>query len=311
MKKKGMIFISALAVCQFAFAQITEAEKKVRDASTVVAPTDTTAGSNWKKGGVVGLNFAQAAFQNWAAGGENSIALNGLVSVYANYKKGNSSWDNMLDLGYGILKQGNADGFMKTDDKVDFSSKYGRMATKYWYYAALLNLKTQMTPGYNYPNDSVAISNLLAPGYVILAVGMDYKPAISFSAFIAPLTGKVTIVNDPVLSSVGAYGVDSGKVFKNEFGGYIRLMYNRDFFNKTVSVLSKLDLFTNYLHNPENVDVSWENIIGFKINKYISATITAQLVYDDDIKAINSNGIQIGPKVQLKEVLGIGFNYKF
>ncbi len=311
MNKKIIVFGCSLLFCQFGISQIIDIEKKVRDKKKVITPVDSTYKNNWKTGGNIALNVSQASFDNWSAGGENSLALNGLVSVYANYKKGKASWDNMLDVGYGMLKQGEMDNFIKTDDKFDFSSKYGRMLSEKWYYAGLLNFKTQMTAGYDYPNDSVAISNFLAPAYVVGALGVDYKPNAYLTAFVAPVTGKITIVNDTTLSNAGAYGVDAGEVFKNEFGGYLRIVYNREFMKKTVSVLSKLDLFSNYLENPENVDVSWENIIGFKVNKYISATITVHLVYDDDIKAINSNGASIGPKVQLKEVIGIGFAYKF
>ena len=38
---------------------------------------DTT--SNWKNGGIFSLSLAQAALINWAAGGENTFAVNGLI----------------------------------------------------------------------------------------------------------------------------------------------------------------------------------------------------------------------------------------
>ena len=322
MKRKITLILIATIIGQLAFGQITEGEKSLQSVSS-----DTTDG--WKKGGVIGLNFSQAFFNNWAAGGQNSISLNGLVSVYANYKKGKSSFENMLDVGYGLLQQGKNGAVIKTDDKIDFTSKYGRVASKSWYYAALLNFKTQMSPGYNYPNDSVMISDFLAPAYLLTAIGMDYKPNDHFTAFIAPLAAKTTIVNNATLADAGAYGVEPatydtagvllthGKTVRNEFGGYVRIVYKNTFFkDQSVSFLTKLDLFSNYLHNPENIDVSWETIIGFKVNKYISATITTHLLYDDDIKIAvdnNDDGITdaIGPRTQFKEVIGIGFSYNF
>lgn len=303
-------------------SQITEAENKLR-----TSLNDTTLG--WKKGGLVTLNFSQASFSNWAAGGQNSISLNALVSTFINYKDSVSSWENMLDMGYGILKQGKQGDFIKTDDKIDLSSKYGRNATKTWYYAALLNFKTQMTPGYNYPNDSVKISDFLAPAYILGALGMDYKPNSTLTCFIAPITLKTTIVNNGGLADAGAFGVEPavydnnnvilkhGLGIRNEFGGYVRVVYKTSFFeDKSVSLLTKLDLFSNYLHNPENIDVSWETIIGFKVNKFIAATITTHLLYDDDVGILidkNKDGITdaIGPRTQVKEVLGIGLSYKF
>lgn len=319
MKRITLLFVLSF-IGHLSIAQITEAENKLR-----ATGTDTLLG--WKKGGLVSLNFSQAAFNNWAAGGQNSLSLNTLASVFMNYKAKNYTWDNMLDVGYGLLQQGNA--VFKTDDKIDFSSKYGKIATKDWYYAALLNFKTQMSPGYNYPDDSTKISDFMSPGYVLAAIGMDYKPNTHFTAFIAPITVKNTIVTSTVLSDIGAFGVDPaefdgngvlihhGKMLRTEYGGYMRIVYKNTFFeDKSVTLLTKLDLFSNYLHNPENIDVSWETILGFRVNKYIVATITVNVLYDDDIDVFvdkNRDGIIdfTGPRTQLKEVLGIGFAYKF
>ncbi|HOY39550.1 MAG: DUF3078 domain-containing protein [Bacteroidales bacterium] len=325
MKRKLLLILLVVLNFNLVIAQVTDGEKTLRNANT-------TTDDGWKTGGVLSINLAQASFVNWAAGGQNSLGINGLFSAFATYHKGKSSWDNMLDVGYGILKQGKNSSFIKTDDKIDFSSKYGRQASKSWYYAAILNFKTQMTNGYNYPNDSVAISKLMAPAYLIGAIGMDFKPCADFTAFIAPFTSKTTFVLDEDFANAGAFGVTPaiytdgllttpGKKVRSEFGGYIRVVYTHSFFKeKNVTVLSKLDLFSNYLHNPQNIDVNWENIFSFKVNKFISATITTQLMYDDDIiiavdrnddGVINATDGPGGPRLQFKEILGIGFTYKF
>lgn len=298
---------------QIAFGQVTEAEKKLR-----TLPTDTTQG--WKKGGVFAVNLAQTSLTNWAAGGQNSMAVNGIFSAFANYKMNRIVWDNSLDIGYGLLKQGKNSDYMKTDDKIDFLSKYGRKAFKNFYYAALLNFKTQMSPGYNYPNDTVKISNLFAPAYLLIALGMDYKPNAYFSVFIAPLTAKFTFVNDQSLSDAGAFGVTPGKKTKSEIGGYIRAIYSKnDFKNeflKNVSFTTKIDLFSNYLDKPQNIDVSWETLITMKVNKYLSVNFNTHLLYDDNVKIKvdrDNDGIldpYPGSRIQFKEILGVGFSYK-
>ena len=298
----------------FTSGQITEAEKNL---STILA--DTTEG--WRTGGIFNVSLAQTSLKNWAAGGQNSLSINELFSVFANLKKGKSRWDNSLDIGYGLLKQGKKSDFMKTDDKIDLLSKYGYEAFKNFYYALLFNFKTQMSPGYNYPNDSVKISNFFAPAYLLGAIGIDYKPNAYFSAFIAPLTGKFTFVTDQLLSDAGAFGVKPGKKIKSEFGGYLRVIYSKnDFKNeflKNVSFTTKIDLFSNYLHNPQNIDINWETQIAMKVNKYLSINFNTQLIYDDDIKIKvdrNNDGILDlvpGSRVQFKEILGVGFTYKF
>jgi hypothetical protein len=322
MKRKILLIFISVILCYLTYGQATEGENKIR-----LASSDTING--WKAGGIIGLSISQASFKNWAAGGQNSFSLNSLISVFANYKKGKSTLDNTLDFGYGFLQQGKNGSPVKTDDKIDFSSKYGRAASKHWYYAALLNFKTQVAPGYNYPNDSVKISDFLAPAYIIGALGMDYRPNDDFSGFIAPITSKTTIVNNSALANSGAFGVDpatytnegilltNGKKVRSEFGGYLKIVYKHSFFkDKSVSLLTKLDLFSDYLRNPQNIVVNWETLISLKVNKFISATIATNLIYDDKIKiAIDKNDDGVtdayGPRTQFKEVLAIGFSYKF
>jgi hypothetical protein len=310
-KKFYSIAMLFLIFSSLTIAQVTEAEKTLR---TQVA--DSTQG--WIKGGVFSLNLAQTSLTNWSAGGQNSFAVNGLLSTFANYRMGKTVWVNSLDMGYGVLKQGST-GYRKTDDKFDFLSKYGYEAFKSFYYAALFNFKTQMAPGYKY-NDTgrEKISDLFSPAYMLLALGLDFKPNDHFSAFIAPVTGKLTIVNDQVLSDAGAFGVKPGKKSLTEFGGYLRAIYTRNDFKseflKNVTFTTKVDLFSNYAEKPQNIVVNWETLIAFKVNKFLSANINTQLIYDDKIKVpVNRNGEArtIGSLVQFKEILGVGFSYNF
>nr|MBP9083784.1 DUF3078 domain-containing protein [Bacteroidia bacterium] len=95
----------------------------------------------------------------------------------------------------------------------------------------------------------------------------------------------------------------------------IRALYKKDII-ENVNLQTKLELFSNYLEDPQNIDVNWEVLISMKVNKYITATLATQLIYDDNtIIAVdnNSDGIidEAGPRTQFKEVLGVGFSYKF
>jgi hypothetical protein len=298
-------------------AQILEVEKTLK-----TQPTDTVPG--WKFGGLTGFNLAQTALFNWAAGGEKSFAVNGAFSLFGNFKKGKTSWDNSLDIGYGLLSQGERLDFdklefRKTDDKVDFLSKYGHRAFKKLYYAGLFNFKTQMAPGYKYLADGskVPISNLLAPAYIVTAIGLDYKPTPYLSVFAAPITGKVTIVNDKDLSDAGAFGVEKGKMTNSEFGGYVRVLFTKkDFkidFLENVAITTKLDLFSNYIKDPQNIVVNWETLIALKVNKLINVSISTHLIYDDKVKIAKIvNGVEEKvARIQFKELFGVGISYKF
>lgn len=279
--------------------------------NSVNAQKDTV----WRKGGLVALNFSQVSLTNWAAGGQNSIAGNSIVNYFANYKKGKNTWDNNLDLGYGLVLQGKHGNLIKSDDRIDLSSKYGRQASHHWYYSALLNFRSQFTAGYNYPNDSVVISKFLSPGYVLLSPGMDYKPNDHFSLFLSPATLRFIIVTDKLLSAGGAFGVDSGKTIKTEAGAFLRATFKKNL-TPALNLQTSLDLFSNYLHNPQNIDINWQTLFLLKVSKYISASLSLQVMYDDDTKITfyKDDGItvdHIGPGTQFKEAIGIGFAYKF
>ncbi len=261
--------------------------------------------TNWNIGGMSSLTFSQVSLTNWAAGGESSMSGNLFVNLFAKYNKGKSAWDNNLDLGYGLVKQGDQD-VKKSDDRIDFSSKYGRQATKHLYYSVLFNFKTQMTKGYLYPQDSV-ISNFMAPGYILLSLGMDYKPGDHFSLYISPLTDKMTIVKEEIFAE--SYGVEKGKSMRSEIGGFLKMTFQKDVI-ENVNFLTKLDLFTNYTDNPQNVDVSWEVVIAMKINKWMTANFNTHLIYDDDTMIDDGEG-NLAPRLQFKEVFGVGLSFKF
>lgn len=340
--KKTLLTLLISSICMIANAQITDNESKLRDKKST---TDTIEG--WKFGGMTDIKFSNTKLYNWAAGGDNTIAINGILNMGANYKKGKSIWDNSLNLGYGIMRQGSTDlengekrPFKKTDDKIELSSKYGYMAFKKWYYAALLDFKTQMTEGRNYTTDTAytVVSKALAPAYLTGGMGLDYKPNNYFSAYISPITARFIIVNDQTLADLGSFGVTpakyvidevsgtttkikNGELCKYELGGYARIQYSRTQWNakfmKGVGLTTKLNIFSNYIENPENIDIDWSTLITFKINDYINVSFDTQLLYDDDTKnPVDENNDGTidrieGPKIQFKEILGVGFSYKF
>lgn len=293
--------------------------------------------TSWKKGGFVSISFNQVSLTNWAAGGENALSGTFIGSFFANYKKEKTTWDNSFDIGFGLLKSGTAD-LRKNEDKMELNSKFGHLAKGKFYYSALVNLKSQMAPGYNYPNDSVIISNFAAPAYAVIALGMDYKPADYFSLFISPATGRLVIVSDQKLADAGQFGVDaaiydvngtkltSGKMLRTEFGAYLRARFQKDIF-KNMNLLSTLNLFNNYTDKIAsrrgNINVDWQTMINIKAGKLITFSVFTHLLYDNNIDIPTYGDITVGntvyknvvvakgPKTQFKEVLGIGFSYKF
>lgn len=321
---KKLFFICFISLAGNLFAQ--EAELKEAAAKTQIKKEERPDG--WRNGGSGSFTFSQVSLTNWAGGGQNSVAANAFINLFGNYKKGKSVWDNNLDIAYGVIRQGTGD-FIKSDDRIDFVSKYGRSAIKNWNYAGLLNFRTQMAPGYDLsvPYSRVRISDIFAPAYLTIAIGMDYKPNENLTFFLSPITSKTTIVLDQPLADAGAFGVEpghfhystdtsyvSGENFRFEFGGYLKFMYKTEIWENAVFT-TKLDLFSNYVKNPQNIDIFWDNSLMIKVGKYLGVNIGLTMVYDHDILISvdkNNDGIfeSTGPRTQIKQVFGFGLSYK-
>lgn len=312
MKPSLIVPVFFMAVALFTFntayqvqAQVTEGEKQLRNLSL-----DGTTG--WKTENNFTVAFSQVSLTNWAAGGQNSMSVNGRFNGFYNYKKERMAWDNQVDLGYGILKQGKTI-WQKTDDRFELMSKMGYRLTEHLNGAVLANFKSQFAPGYSKPEGGSRISDLFSPAYFLGAVGLDLKEGENFTLFAAPVTMKTTIVMNDSLSKAGSFGVVPGKKSRAELGGYIRMMWKHDLM-KNVGLQTKVDLFSNYLKEPQYVDVNWEVLVLMKINKYLSVNVNTLLIYDHDIilgRDTNSDGIpdSFKPRVQFKELFGLGLSF--
>ena len=229
-------------------------------------PADTVE-KKWKRGGLYNINLSQGSLSNWAAGGEDfSLSINSLLNLYAFYKKDKHSWDNTLDFNFGYVKTTSL-GSRKNDDRLDLLSKYGRAISSKWNVAGLVNFRTQLLKGYTYPdNQKIFSSSFLSPAYILTSIGMDYKPNAAFSLFLSPLTARWIIVKDDTLSAKGLYGVEPGEHTKSEFGAFLSANYLKEL-NKSLTYKGRLDLFSNYKNNPQNIDVFMTNVFASEIIK--------------------------------------------
>ncbi|OQX75192.1 MAG: hypothetical protein B6D64_12125 [Bacteroidetes bacterium 4484_276] len=288
-----------------------------------ISQAQNDADTAWKTGADFSLMFSQTSFTNWAQGGENNLTINGFADFYARYEKGKVKWENMLSLAYGQTKTGKQD-FRKNEDKIDLLSAYGIKASDKWYYTANFNFKSQFAEGFDYHDDDTLkpqkISNFLAPAYISLGLGMEYRPKDYFSIYMSPATARWIIVNDQDLADAGAFGVEKayiddngtfihGETSKFELGAYLRFMFVKDIV-KNVNLSTKLELFSDYLNNPQNIDVNWDTKINMTINSWLMASFGLQMVYDDDTPITDKDG-NTGPRTQIKQLLSVGLNYKF
>lgn len=265
--------------------------------------------SIWTTSGFAGLKFTQVSFSNWAAGGNNAIAFDLQGNYQANYKKEKHIWNNRIELSYG-LNQNKADGTRKTNDKIYLNTNYGYTIHKNLYLSALVNFQTQFTAGYDYSvNPDISISDFMAPGYLIVGTGLGWVPNKYITVTFSPVSYRGTFVFNDRLSNEGAYGVTPGKKVFSEFGANLKVEGKYEFL-KNMTVYSRLDLYSAYTHNPLNVDINWDVQLNMTINKWFSTSITTNLIYDDDVKILQEDGTK-GPRVQFKEVVGVGLQFNF
>ncbi|MGC4101562.1 DUF3078 domain-containing protein [Ferruginibacter sp.] len=293
--------ILSLTFSGFAFgalAQDATVKQLQKDAGKDVKSAEK---DGWKKSGTLVLNLNQGSLSNWAAGGEqNTLGVNGIFNYGINYRKGKNTWDNYFNLALGFQNATSYNKFRKTDDLIDITSKYGYQVAKKWYAAALVNFNSQSLEGFAYTDTvNTKISNFLAPGKLLVSLGMDYRPNADLSVFISPITSRWIFKQDPDFFALDKFGVPAFKKTYNEIGAYLTAKYTKAL-AKWATYAGRLDLFSNYKRNPQNVDVYCTNLLTMKFNTWLGTTISLDMIYDDDI-------IQ---KTQLKEILGIGLTLK-
>lgn len=308
----------------FLFAQLPVPQ--IEKAVTVVDenPQDTVS----EFSGTLGLNLSQTALANWAGGGENSLAFTALSQFGKTHERGLQSGSWSVDAALGLLHQ--QDTWRKTDDRLILTGQWNSaMQSKLQEgrLSILLDARTQFLPGYalvdGLPDKEQRISDFLSPGYLVTAAGFAPEAKKKSRFFFAPFTGKLTVLLDDDLSAKGAFGVDPGQHTRMELGGYIR--WNTQWtLMDNVTWTHQLDVFSNYLKQPENLDINWTGLLELRINESLRTTISTHLIYDDDVvlekeparTETNDQGVEVviparlGPGTQFKEVLSVGFSYR-
>ncbi len=305
--KKGFILILLVLGLTKSFSQdLVLAKLRSETTRSIKKDTDTSTW-NWKRGGLYNFNLSQSSLSNWAAGGDNfNMALNSYFNYFAFYQQPRFNWDNNLDVNLGYIESTSLGG-RKNDDRIDLLSKYGYKIDSggVVFVSGLINFRSQFFDGYAFSGTkSVFTSSFFSPAYLILSAGFDYKPNKDLSIFFSPLTSRTTLVLNSYLSSLGKYGVDTGKKANRETGLFVTINYSKAI-TDLISYKGRADFFSNYYKKPENINVYMTNLFTFKMYKNFSATYSLDLIYDDKIKIFGPT--KSSPGLQLKSMVGIGY----
>ncbi|SFN51982.1 DUF3078 domain-containing protein [Salegentibacter flavus] len=268
----------------------------------------------WTKEGNFALLFNQSAFNDeWTGGGTSNLAGNLLLNYNFNYLRDDITWDNKFILDYGLTKQKTDDFARKTSDRLEFNSIAGKQIKESnWFYSLFLNFRTQITKGYNYDENAetgeiirTEYTNFLSPAYLQFGPGMLWKKSEDLYVNLSPATGRMILVDSDFTSAPGYvdedyFGVDAEKSARWELGASISA-YAKFGIIENVSMENLLNLYSNYLEDPQNVDIDYTMNMNMKINDYLSTNLIFQAIYDDNaVKGF-----------QIREVFGLGFNYAF
>lgn len=281
--------------------------------------TDTLK-QGWSRSGNISLLFSQSAFNNdWQGGGTSNYAGSGALNYNFNYRMNDFTWDNKIIAEYGLTKTGDDDFMRKTNDRIEFNSIAGKQIKESnWYYSLFFNFKTQFSKGYEYDVEitdpitgevsvepRVETSRAFSPAYFQFGPGFLWKKNDNLKVNISPATARLIVVNKDFTTTPGYvdgdyYGVDQGESTRFEFGASVN-GYAKFILMENVSVENILSLYSNYLEDPQNVDLDYTMNLIMGVNDYLSANFIFQAIYDD-------NAVQA---FQIREVLGVGLTYTF
>jgi hypothetical protein len=306
--KKAIFMLSFVVFCTFAEAQNSEKELAQNTEKVAKKIVDTTEVEGWKSKGNASLLFNQSSFSNWVAGGENNMSGNVGINYDFNYKKKDITWDNKLQASYGLIQSKNARYEKKTDDRLEFNSIFGKKAFGEWYYSYFLNFRTQFTKGYKYDRDAatdvefrIPYTNFFSPAYLTTGPGLFWKKSDNLKVNLAPLTSKFTFVDAAfTLPDKTYFGVEQGKSMRYELGFYASGYYKTDIMTN-VMIENTLNLYSNYLDKPEEVDLDYTMTLIMRVNKYLSTNLVFQAISDKNASS----------RFQIREVFGLGINFGF
>ncbi|MDB4087145.1 DUF3078 domain-containing protein [Flavobacteriaceae bacterium] len=279
--------------------------------STFLYSQDEIENNKWKNSGNATFLLNQSSFSNWTSGGQSSISGTLQVNYNFNYADNGWAWDTKWISNFGVNKISGSEFLKKTDDRIEINSVLGKKFNNdiigKWSYSSFFNFQTQFAKGYRFGNDSngnpnrTEKSRFFSPATTQLGVGLYWKKSKDFWVNVAPMTGKLILVNKFFTENLNEnqtyFGVKKGGNNRFELGASIRAYYKSEIF-KNITLENRLSLYSDYLDKPQNVDFDCTFNFVMKVNQYISTNLIFQFVYDD-------NEIK---RVQVREVLGLGLN---
>lgn len=262
--------------------------------------------SPWRRQANLSLQLTQNyATENWHQGAANAFAMLWAAKAFANYNKGNLSWENNAEWRVGVSTV-SGDTLRKmntTDDIFQIYSKFGYQVHKHWYVSMFADFRTNFFPNFQ-KNSNHLNTTFLTPIRYNMGLGIDYKPLKGLSVNISPVTYKLiyALNTDIERIDVNELGIETGNNMLNEVGSSVRVEWKwRPL--REIELETKFYFFTNY----KKVETELEIDVDFYINKYMSAKILLHPRYDGTVESTTDDK----SRLQFKELISVGFAHTF
>ncbi|HRZ98428.1 MAG TPA: DUF3078 domain-containing protein [Paludibacter sp.] len=241
---------------------------------------------------------------NWYQGGSSNIAILGILSGQLNYdNKKNIQWENNAEwrAGFNTVEGDTIRLLNANDDNFKVYSKLGIKAEGNWFYSGSVDFSTQFFKNYKAVNSTVMKATFMTPLRLNVSVGFDYKYKKLFSLMLSPVSYKFIYASDIVNVSPKLFGIPEGEQVLSQIGSSFKAQFSYAPVRE-IQLDSKLSFYTNY----EKVEIDWEIVGNFTINRYLSTRLSLNPRYDNTV--ILAAGEKA--KIQFKELLSFGFSYK-
>lgn len=242
---------------------------------------------------------------NWYQGGNSNVAILGILSADLNYDdKKNTQWENHGEwrMGFNSVSGDTLRLLNTNDDVLKMTSKFGFRANGNWFYSGSVDFSTQFFNSYRGVNSTVLKTSFLAPVRFNIGIGFDYKYQKIFSLMLSPIAYKYIYVNENTHVDPNLFGIKTGRNTLKEVGSSFKACLSYVPLRE-IQVDSKLSFYTNY----QNVEIDWETVCNFTINRFLSARISFNPRYDNTV--IMAPGEHA--KLQFKQLMSLGFSHKF
>ncbi|MDO9634095.1 MAG: DUF3078 domain-containing protein [Paludibacter sp.] len=261
--------------------------------------------SPWTTNSNALLQFSQNYISdNWYQGGSDNISILGIINGKFNYDaKKNIQWDNFAEwrVGFNSVEGDTMRVLNTNDDILRATSKLGIKAGGNWFYSGSVDFSTHFFNNYRAINSPLMKAKFLTPVRFNVGVGLDYKYKKIFSLMLSPLSYKYIYVNDTINVNKKSFGILPGENVLSQIGSSFRaqLSYSPV---REIQIDSKLSFYTNY----EKVEIDWEIVTNFRVNRFLSTRLSLNPRYDNTI--ILAAGEKA--KLQFKELLTFGLSYR-